>query len=194
MENQTSVCRCGWVDLTKPDYVKYHDDEWGVPVREDTKLFEFIILESAQAGLSWYTILKRRDGYRQAFADFDVRKVAEFSTEKVEELMQNAGIIRNRGKINAAIGNAKAFIQIQQEFGSFSDYLWGYVNNTPIVNRFDKLEDYPVTSELSDTIAKDLKKRGFKFFGSTICYAYLQACGVINDHTKDCFKSDVIYD
>lgn len=187
--NVEKRCRCAWVDESKPDYVEYHDKEWGVPVRDDKVLFEFVVLESAQAGLNWYTILRRREGYRNAFAGFDVQKVAAFNEQKVDELVQDESIIRHRGKINAAIGNAKVFISIQEEFGSFSNYLWGYVNDEPIVNRFDNLSDYPATSALSDTIAKDLKKRGFKFFGSTICYAYLQACGIVNDHTKDCFRA-----
>jgi DNA-3-methyladenine glycosylase I len=181
-------CRCPWLDISKPDYVKYHDDEWGVPVYDDKKLFEFLILESAQAGLSWYTILKRRKGYQAAFADFDVVKVALFNQEKVEELMLNSAIIRNRGKINAVINNAKLFIAIQKEYGSFSDYMWGFVNNKTIVNEYTELKDYPATSIESDAWSKDLKKRGFKFVGSTICYAFMQACGMVNDHSLDCYK------
>ncbi|MBE0362017.1 DNA-3-methyladenine glycosylase I [Pseudoalteromonas ulvae UL12] len=183
-----SICRCPWVDLTKPDYVKYHDEEWGVPVYDDVKMFEFIVLESAQAGLSWYTILKRREQYRAAFAQFDVEQVAQFSQQKVEALLQDEGIIRHRGKINAAITNAQVFMRIQQEFGSFSEYLWRYVDHQPIVNAPQCKEDYLANSELSDRISRDLKKRGFKFFGSTICYAHLQACGLIIDHSLDCFK------
>lgn len=170
-ENQ---CRCPWLDTTKPDYVAYHDDEWGVPVFDDRKLFEYLMLESAQAGLSWYTILKRRDGYRAAFANFDVVKVSKFTEEKVEELLLDIGIIRHRGKINAAINNAKLFIAIQKEFGSFSKYMWGFVNHKTIVNNWENLEDYPATSKESDAWSKDLKKRGFKFVGSTICYAHMQ--------------------
>jgi DNA-3-methyladenine glycosylase I len=181
-------CRCPWLDTSKPDYVKYHDEEWGVPVYDDQKIFEFLILESAQAGLSWYTILKRRKGYQEAFANFDVLKVAQFNQEKVEELMLNSAIIRNRGKINAAINNAKLFIAIQQEYGSFSDYMWGFVNNKTIINKYTELSDYPATSIESDAWSKDLKKRGFKFVGSTICYAYMQACGMVNDHSLDCYK------
>ena len=183
-----SICRCPWVDLTKPDYVQYHDQEWGVPVYDDVKMFEFIVLESAQAGLSWYTILKRREQYRAAFAQFDVEQVAQFSQQKVEALLQDEGIIRHRGKINAAITNAQVFMRIQQEFGSFSEYLWRYVDHQPIVNSPQCKEDYLANSELSDRISRDLKKRGFKFFGSTICYAHLQACGLIIDHSRDCFK------
>ncbi|MDP4984628.1 DNA-3-methyladenine glycosylase I [Pseudoalteromonas tunicata] len=181
--------RCHWVDLTKADYVQYHDEEWGEPVYDDKKMFEFVVLESAQAGLSWYTILKRRANYRAAFAQFDVEQVARFDQQKVESLMQDSGIIRNRAKINATISNAQAFIKIQQEFGSFSDYLWAYFNHQPIVNLPKCKSDYQATSDISDSISKDLKKRGFKFFGSTICYAHLQACGLINDHSADCFKS-----
>ncbi len=186
--NVDDVCRCSWLDTSKPDYVKYHDEEWGVPVYDDKKLFEFLTLESAQAGLSWYTILKRRQGYRDAFANFDVYVVSNFDQDKVEELMLNSNIIRNRGKINAAINNAKLFIEIQQEFGSFSDYMWGFVNHKTIVNEISELEDYPATSAESDAWSKDLKKRGFKFVGSTICYAHMQACGMVNDHSLSCYK------
>ena len=185
-------CRCPWLDTSKPDYVKYHDEEWGVPVHDDKKMFEFIILESAQAGLSWYTILKRRDGYKKAFANFDVKIVASFDDGKVEELMQDASIIRNRLKIKAAISNAKVFIEIQKEFGSFCNFMWNYVNKKTIVNSPKTLEDYPATSSVSDAISKDLKKRGFKFFGSTICYAHLQACGIINDHSEACFRKNEV--
>lgn len=185
-------CRCPWLDLSKPDYVEYHDKEWGVPVHDDKKMFEFLILESAQAGLSWYTILKRRMGYEKAFANFDVQRVAKFDQAKVEELMLNEGIIRNRAKINAAINNAQIFIAIQKEFGSFCNYLWGFVNGTPIINELKDLSDYPATSELSDNISKDLKKRGIKFFGSTICYAHLQACGLINDHALSCYRREQV--
>lgn len=184
----SEVCRCPWLDTSKADYVQYHDEEWGVPVYDDQKLFEYLTLESAQAGLSWYTILKRRQGYRDAFANFDVNVVATFDQTKVEELMLNSNIIRNRGKINAAINNAKLFIEIQQEFGSFSKYMWAFVNNKTIVNEFDELSDYPSTSKESDAWSKDLKKRGFKFVGSTICYAHMQACGMINDHSLSCYK------
>ena len=192
--SEENHCRCPWLDTTKPDYVAYHDDEWGVPVYDDQKLFEYLTLESAQAGLSWYTILKRRDGYRRAFANFDVNKVALFTEEKVEELLLNEGIIRHRGKINAAINNAKLFIAIQSEFGSFSKYMWGFVGHKTIVNNWQKLEDYPATSKESDAWSKDLKKRGFKFVGSTICYAHMQACGMVNDHSSNCYKRSQIID
>lgn len=182
-----SLTRCPWLDCSKADYVKYHDEEWGVPVFDDKKMFEFIVLESAQAGLSWYTILKRRDGYKRAFADFEVEKVAKFDQEKIELLMQDASIIRNRAKITAAVGNAKAFMEIQQQFGSFCNYLWAYVDHKPIINDMAALADYPATTALSDKISKDLKQRGFAFFGSTICYAHLQACGLVNDHSRQCF-------
>lgn len=194
IENNHTDCRCPWLDLSKPDYVAYHDDEWGVPVYDDHKLFEFLCLESAQAGLSWYTILKRRQGYRDAFANFDVNVVAQFDQEKVEELMLNSAIIRNRGKINAAINNAKLFIEIQKEFGSFSNYMWGFVDNKTVVNENKTLADFPATSEESDVWSKDLKKRGFKFVGSTICYAHMQACGMVNDHSLGCYKRKQIID
>ena len=185
-------CRCPWLDTTKPDYVKYHDEEWGVPVHDDQKLFEYLTLESAQAGLSWYTILKRRDGYRKAFANFDVNKVAQFDNAKYEELLLNKDIIRNKLKIKAAINNAQRFIEIQNEFGSFSKYMWQFVDNKTIVNEIRTSEDYQATSPESDAFCKDLKKRGFKFIGSTICYAHMQACGMINDHSLSCYKRSQI--
>lgn len=187
-QKDIGLCRCPWLDNSKPDYVDYHDNEWGVPVYDDKILFEFLILESAQAGLSWYTILKRRTGYREAFANFDISIISKYDQNKVEELMLNSAIIRNRGKINATIINAKLFIDIQKEFGSFSNYLWGFVGNKTIVNQFNELSDYIATSPESDALSKDLKKRGFKFVGSTICYAYLQACGLVNDHSLGCYK------
>lgn len=187
-----SVCRCPWLDISKPDYVAYHDNEWGVPLYDDNKLFEFLTLESAQAGLSWYTILKRREGYRRAFDHFNVDIVANYSQNKVEELMLNSDIIRNRRKINAAINNAQRFIEVQQEFGSFSDYMWSFVNHKTLVNYYNKLSDYPTTSSESDAWCKDLKKRGFKFVGPTICYAHMQACGMVNDHSNDCYKKSQI--
>ncbi len=183
-----SQCRCPWLDLTKPDYVEYHDKEWGVPVRDDQTMFEFLTLESAQAGLSWYTVLKKRQNYRNLFANFDIEKVAKFSDEKIEELLLNPGIIRNRLKVKAAVNNAQRVIEIQKEFGSFCNYIWAFVNNKPIINEFKTLADYPATSPISDKLSKDLKKRGFKFVGSTIIYAHMQACGMINDHSIDCFR------
>lgn len=180
------INRCGWCG-TDPLYTAYHDKEWGKHVKDDKTLFEFMILESAQAGLSWITILRRREGYRKAFANFDVHQVARFTTEDVERLVQDQSIIRHRGKIESAIKNARIFIAIQQEFGSFYNYLYSFMpNNAPIVNNLTSLKDLPIESEQSKAIAKDLKKRGVKFFGSTICYAYMQAVGMVNDHLIDC--------
>jgi len=192
--SEKDICRCTWLDTTKPDYVKYHDEEWGVPVYDDQKLFEYLTLESAQAGLSWYTILKRREGYRNAFANFNLNVVAAFDDEKIEELVLNSEIIRHRGKIKAAVNNAQAFIKIQQEFGSFSSYMWGFVNNKTIVNLYLDTSTSPATSPESDTWSSDLKKRGFKFVGSTICYAHMQACGMVNDHNLTCYKRKQIID
>ncbi|MFM6975854.1 MAG: DNA-3-methyladenine glycosylase I [Sphingobacteriaceae bacterium] len=180
------ITRCGWCG-TDPLYVKYHDEEWGKPVYDDRILFEFLILEGAQAGLSWITILRRREGYRKAFADFDALKVAQFTEADVERLMQDTGIIRNRLKIQAAITNAKLFLGIQKEFGSFSDFIWGFLTEKkPIINHHKTLKEIPPRTELSDRISKDMKKRGFKFFGTTICYAHMQATGMVNDHLVDC--------
>lgn len=177
--------RCKWC-RTDPLYMKYHDEEWGKPVYDDQVLFEFLILEGAQAGLSWITILRRREGYRKAFANFDVQKVAAFTAEDVERLMQDEGIIRNRLKVLSAINNAKLFINIQEEFGSFADFIWAYLpDKKPIVNNF-KNGGVPPRTEISDAIAKDMKKRGFKFFGTTICYAHMQATGMVNDHEIGC--------
>ena len=191
---QTNVrCRCPWLDTTKPDYVDYHDNEWGVPLYDDQKLFEFITLESAQAGLSWYTILKKRAGYKQVFENFNVEKVALFTDNDVDRLMLFEGIVRNRLKIAATINNAKRFIEIQQEFGSFSHYQWQFVGGKPLVNNLNKLNDYPAVTEESTSFAKDLKKRGFKFLGPTTVYAHMQACGMVNDHSNDCFrKAEII--
>jgi DNA-3-methyladenine glycosylase I len=190
--NKETQCRCPWLDTTKPDYVDYHDHEWGVPVYDDQLLFEFLTLESAQAGLSWYTILKKRENYKNAFANFDVRKVAAFTEHDIEKLMQNAGIVRNRLKIVATINNAKCFITIQEEFGSFSDYQWRFVGNKPQVNDLETLADYPAVTEASTLFAKDLKKRGFKFLGPTTVYAYMQACGMVNAHSNDCFRKEEV--
>ncbi len=186
-------CRCPWLDTSKQDYVTYHDEEWGVPLYDDQKLFEFITLESAQAGLSWYTILKKRDGYRRAFANFDVKTVASFSETDIERLMLDESIVRNRLKISATINNAKRFLEIQQEFGSFSNYQWQFVGNKPQVSNLNELSDYPAITEASTAFAKDLKKRGFKFLGPTTVYAHMQACGMVNDHSNDCFrKAEII--
>ncbi|MEM5549640.1 DNA-3-methyladenine glycosylase I [Pseudoalteromonas neustonica] len=191
--SKENVCRCPWLDTSKEDYVKYHDDEWGVPLYNDQKLFEFITLESAQAGLCWYTILKKRSGYRRAFLDFDVEKVALMNEHDIERLMLDETIVRNRLKIAATINNAKRFIEIQQEFGSFSHYQWQFVGGKPLVSDLDKLSDYPAITEASTAFAKDLKKRGFKFLGPTTVYAHMQACGMVNDHSNDCFrKAEII--
>lgn len=186
--------RCPWLDETKPDYVEYHDKEWGVPVLDDQTMFEYLVLESAQAGLSWYTILKRREGYRNAFAHFDVEKVARFSEEDERRLREDSRIIRNKLKISATITNAQHFIEIQKEFGSFCHYIWSFVDNKVLVTSPETLEDYPATSEVSDQLSKDLKKRGFKFVGSTIIYAYLQAAGLINDHSVSCYRRQEVID
>ncbi|WP_316840897.1 DNA-3-methyladenine glycosylase I [Pedobacter gandavensis] len=184
----SEIIRCGWCG-TDPMYVKYHDEEWGKPVYDDQTLFEFLILEGAQAGLSWITILKRRAGYKAAFADFDVQKVAAFTEVDEERLMNDVGIIRNRLKVKAAISNARLFIEIQKEFGSFSDFIWGFLpDKKPIVNVVKSLSDVPARTEISDAISKDMKKRGFKFFGTTICYAHMQATGMVNDHIEGCIS------
>ncbi len=180
--------RCGWVKPDNEHYVDYHDHEWGVPVHEDRQLFEMLILEGAQAGLSWETILKKRASYRLAFDFFDPVIVSKYAEEKIEQLMQNAGIVRNRLKIKATIKNAKVFMEIQEEFGSFDRYLWDFVANKQIVNTFKSLSEVPAKTELSDRISNDLKKRGMSFIGSTIIYAYLQAIGLVNDHTMNCFR------
>jgi DNA-3-methyladenine glycosylase I len=179
--------RCNWV-TADPLYIAYHDEEWGVPVHDERKLFEMLILEGAQAGLSWITILRRREEYRKAFDNFVPAIVAAYSDEKIEELMQNAGIIRNRLKIRAAVENAKAFLRIQEEFGSFETYIWQFVGGEPILNHWASREDVPTKTKESDAMSKDLKKRGFKFVGSTICYAYMEATGMVQDHTMDCFR------
>lgn len=189
---KNTQCRCPWLDISKPDYVAYHDDEWGVPVYDDQKLFECFTLESAQAGLSWYTILKRREGYKEAFNQFVINDVALFDEAKVAELLNNSGIVRHKGKISATINNAKCVQLIQTEFESFSYYLWGFVEHNTVVNNWQHKEDYPATTKESDALSKDLKKRGFKFVGSTICYAFMQACGMVNDHSVDCYKRSQI--
>jgi len=181
--------RCAWV-TDDPLYMEYHDTEWGVPVFDDTTLFEFLVLESFQAGLSWITILKKRENFRTAFDNFDYQKIANYSEEKHNNLRNNEGIIRNKLKIKATTTNAQNFIKIQEEFGSFSKYFWSFADGKPIINKFEKREDVPATTDLSDKISKDLKKRGFKFVGSTIIYAFMQAVGMVNDHTTDCFRYD----
>lgn len=178
--------RCEWAANSQM-MSEYHDNEWGKPLHDDGKLFEFLILEGMQAGLSWSTILKKREAFRRAFANFDVNKVAAFTPEKVEELMQDSGIIRNRLKIEACINNARRFLEVVSEFGSFDRYIWDFVGQKPIINHWKKLSDLPAKTELSDKISADLKKRGFKFVGSTIIYAHLQATGMVNDHLVHCF-------
>ncbi len=192
--SDTLLCRCPWVDISKPDYVAYHDEEWGVPVHDDRKLFEFLVLEAAQAGLSWYTILRKREGYRQAFDDFDAHKIIHYDEAKVQALMNNPGIIRNRLKILATITNARHFLAIQEEFGSFDAYIWRFVDGKPIVHEFQHLADYPATSPQAQALSKDLKKRGFKFLGPTVCYAHMQATGMVNDHALGCFRRQAILD
>ncbi len=181
-----SKARCGWVG-SKPHFITYHDQEWGVPVHDDRKHFEMLILEGAQAGLTWETILLRREGYRRAFAEFDPKKVARFTAKRKALLLKNPGIIRNRLKIDSAVTNAQAFLAVQEEFGSFDAYVWSFVGGEPIVNRWTRMAEVPATNAVSDTLSKDLKKRGFCFVGSTIVYAYLQAAGLVNDHAGDCF-------
>jgi len=194
--------RCAWLkcDGRTPElYIKYHDEEWGVPIHDDKLLFEFLILEGAQAGLNWLTILKKRNNYRKAYDNFHPVKVAKYNDDKQQELLQNKGIIRNRLKVAASIVNAKAFLKVQKEFGSFDNYIWKFTNGKIIQNNRKSLKELPVTTAISDTMSKDLKKRGFKFVGSTICYAFMQAIGMVNDHTTDCFRhkelswSDLIY-
>lgn len=178
--------RCGWVG-SKPHLIAYHDREWGVPIHDDRKHFEILLLEGAQAGLTWETILLRREGYRRAFAEFDPKKVARFIAKKKAQLLKNPGIIRNRLKVDSAVTNAQAFLSVQEEFGSFDRYVWQFVGGKPKVNRWASMSQVPATTSESDTLSKDLKKRGFRFVGSTIIYAYMQASGLVNDHTADCF-------
>ena len=187
MTRSSTKVRCDWCGAD-PLYCAYHDKEWGVPVRDDRKLFEFLILEGAQAGLSWITILRKRENYRKAFADFDPEKVARFTPKRVEKLLQDPGIIRNRLKVGASVSNARAFLKVQEEVGSFSDYIWAFTDGKPVVNRFKSISDVPPRTKLSDKISDDLKKRGFKFVGSTIIYAHMQATGMVNDHLLSCFR------
>ncbi|CAM3541142.1 DNA-3-methyladenine glycosylase I [Marinicrinis lubricantis] len=179
--------RCGWVNQESL-YIAYHDQEWGVPVHDDQKLFEMLILEGAQAGLSWWTILQKREHYRRVFDGFQPERVAAYDEAKLEALLEDPGIVRNRLKIAAAVQNAKAFLAVQQEFGSFDAYIWQFVGGAPRVNAWKELKDVPVTTAESDAMSKDLKKRGFKFVGSTICYSFMQAVGMVNDHVSDCFR------
>lgn len=179
--------RCPWC-LSFDQYIQYHDVEWGVPVHDDRKHFEFLILEGAQAGLSWSTILKKREGYRKNFADFDPEKVARFTSKKIEKILTDPAIIRNKLKVHAAVNNARRFLEVQKEFGSFNTYIWAFVKNKPIKNKWKNHKNAPATTKESDALSKDLIKRGFKFVGSTVIYAHMQACGLVNDHLVDCFR------
>lgn len=183
--------RCGWCEGDSL-YEAYHDKEWGVPLKDDDTLFEFLVLETFQAGLSWITILRKRENFRLAFDNFDYKKIAVYEQLKIDSLLQDAGIIRNKLKVNATVTNAKAFIEIQNEFGSFSEYIWGFVNQKPIKNAFTNYKDAPANTALSDALSKDLKKRGFKFVGSTVVYATMQAIGMVNDHETGCFRYDEV--
>jgi len=183
-----SITRCRWAEGVSLDYIRYHDEEWGVPVHDDQTQFEFLILEGAQAGLSWSTILNKRAGYKKLFAEFDPEKVARFTKKRVEKLLLDPAIVRNRLKVESTVSNANAFLKVQEEFGSFSDYIWGFVDGKPIQNNFRKDGDVPATSPESDALSKDLKKRGFRFVGSTIIYAHMQATGMVNDHVTGCFR------
>ncbi len=183
--------RCGWCEGDSL-YEDYHDNEWGVPVKDDKTLFEFLILETFQAGLSWITVLKKRENFRKAFDNFDYKKIASYGQDKIDELLDNPGIIRNKLKVNATISNAQAFMEVQKEFGSFSSYIWGFVDGKPIKNKLQNYKEGPATTPLSDTISKDLKKRGFKFVGSTVIYAQMQATGMVNDHEVSCFRYEQI--
>lgn len=179
--------RCSWCGEDQL-YTKYHDEEWGVPLHDDRQLFEMINLEGAQAGLSWITILRKRENYKKAFDNFDAKKIVKYDSKKIESLLQNEGIVRNRLKVNAVVTNAKAFLEIQKEFGSFDSYIWQFVGGKPLVNKRKTMGDVPAKAEESDAMSKDLLKRGFKFVGSTICYAFMQATGMVNDHVTDCFR------
>ena len=183
-----AIKRCQWAEGVSLDYIRYHDEEWGVPVYDDRTQFEFLILEGAQAGLSWSTILNKREGYRKLFADFDPEKVARFTKKRVEKMLLDPSIVRNRLKVESAVTNAKAFLEIQTEFGTFCDYIWDFVDGKPIQNTFRKDSEVPATSPESDALSKDLKKRGFRFVGSTIIYAHMQAVGMVNDHVVECFR------
>ena len=189
---QKEAERCDWGTRGGELMAAYHDEEWGVPVHDDRKQFEFLTLESAQAGLSWLVVLRKREAYRKAFADFDPEKVARYTPKKIEQLLTDPGIIRNRLKVQAAVTNARNFLEVQEEFGSFDKYMWGFVGGRPIQNRLTRMKDLPATSKESDTLSKDLKSRGFKFVGSTIIYAHMQAVGMVNDHLVTCFRHKVV--
>ena len=179
--------RCAWVKEDEPLYIKYHDEEWGRPVHDDRLLFEMLCLEGAQAGLSWWTILQKRENYQKAFDFFEAEKIIHYSEEKIQELLENPGIVRNRLKVNSVVKNAKAFLNICEEFGSFDHFIWGFTDHRTIHNHWRTIKEVPAVSSISDQMSKELKKRGFKFVGSTICYSYMQAVGMVNDHTMDCF-------
>ncbi len=183
----TEKTRCGW-STSDPLYIKYHDEEWGVPVHDDRKLFEFLILEGFQAGLSWLTILKKRENFRKAFDNFDPEKIARYGKSKINSLLKDEGIIRNKLKVESAVTNARAFLKVQKEFGSFDKYIWQFVNYKPVKNKFKSLKEVPASTEISDIMSKDLKTRGFRFVGTTICYAHMQATGMVNDHLITCWK------
>ncbi len=182
------VTRCGWVPLNKPTYLKYHDEEWGVPVHDDTRMFEFLVLESFQAGLSWEIILNKRENFRKGFAQFDFHKVARFGEEKIQELLQDKGIVRNQLKIRATINNAQRYLEVIEQFGSFCTYFWKFSDGRPIQNHFKTMAEIPANTDLSDKLSQDLKKRGFKFLGTTVVYAHMQAVGMVNDHIEGCFR------
>jgi len=182
------IKRCAWAGETSLNYIEYHDKEWGVPAWDDQTQFEFLLLEGAQAGLSWSTILNKRDGYRKNFADFDANKVARFTQTRVDKILQDPGIVRNKLKVNSAVTNAKEFLKVQEEFDGFANYIWQFVGGEPIQNKIRRGSDIPATSPESDALSKDLKKRGFKFVGSTIMYAHMQATGMVNDHVMTCFR------
>jgi DNA-3-methyladenine glycosylase I len=194
LERTRADGRCPWIKPDNQDYIEYHDREWGVPVHDDRVIFEFLTLEAAQAGLSWYTVLRKREAYREAFAGFDPEKVARYGRRQIVSLMKNAGIIRNQAKIAAAITNAGKFLEVRDAFGCFDAYIWRFVEGSPIVHRIKRLKDFPATSAESDALSKDLKQRGFKFVGSTICYAHMQATGMVNDHVLECFCRREIID
>ncbi|WP_373058454.1 DNA-3-methyladenine glycosylase I [Zunongwangia sp. H14] len=185
------LSRCAWC-VGDPLYEAYHDKEWGVPVYDDETIFEFLVLETFQAGLSWITILRKRENFREAFDNFDYKKIAEYPEEKIEELLQNSGIIRNKLKVRATVTNAQLFIKVQEEFGSFSNYIWSFVNGKPLQNKVENYKNAPATTEISDKLSKNLKKRGFKFVGSTVMYAHMQATGMVNDHEVSCFRYEQV--
>lgn len=185
------MTRCAWCE-TEPLYMDYHDTEWGVPVRDDARMFEFLILETFQAGLSWITVLRKRENFRRAFDGFDYKKIARYDEEKIAALLADSGIIRNKLKVRATISNALAYMKVQEEFGSFCNYIWGFVDGQPIVNNFASMKELPANTPLSDTISKDLKKRGFKFVGTTVVYAHMQATGMVNDHLVNCFRHEQV--